>query len=371
MATSGTVSATPFPIRKLVDHSLRRAGMWPQKCGSEIMSIAQALLYTVTSEWANVGFPLWTRQFFLRGIEIGSPEVTTPTGTVEILHAYWRILQPYRGAAMTTGLADASLLFGGQPNADVTIAGPGAGVFVNFTTITELDTVGVLLGGAVADTAVLEVQTSSDAGVTWTTVQTLPSATYTPGEWTYFDLDPFVSAQYVRLFNPTATPWVLNQLQFGLANGQDILIGPLNIDDYFNLPNKQFPGDQCISGYQDRQLNTPVLKLWPVPSTIAFYNGCISVLARRYIQDPGTLTNDLEVPQRWLEAIIWRLGSRLIDELPDSIYEGAGGPPPGESKDGRIQRCETMAARSETLAWGEERTRGPIRLMPNMRPYNV
>jgi hypothetical protein len=201
-------------------------------------------------------------------------------------------------------------------------------------------------------TTSLLLRTSTD-GVTFTTQETLPSATFTPGAWTYFNLDPSITSQYLQIRYVTGGTWTLNQLQFGLSQGQDILIGPLNIDDYYNLPDKQFQGNQCISGYQQRNVDVPVLKLWPTPNTSAFYNGCISMLTRRYIQDPGAFTNDLEVPQRWLEASIWRLASRMIDELPDEQYQAAGGTPDAQKKMALITRCETQAAKSEALAWAE------------------
>lgn len=353
---------------------MRRAGFSPEKISGEGQIVARDLLLFLTSELINAGMPLWTQEFKLLGIQIGSPEVVTPIGTVDVLHCYWRILNPWRGQATLSDGNGGTILFAGQPNGDVTIQGPNPYVEVNFYSATEVDTVGVLLGGSSSITTALDVLGSSD-GATYSVVQSLPSATYTPMNWTYFDLDPSVTYQYLRLRYNGAGPWVLNQLNYGLANGEDIEAGPLSIDDYYNLPNKQFQRDRAVSTYTDRQLNGPVLKLWPTPSTEAFYNGTISALMRRYIQDPGAFTNSLEVPQRWLEAIIWRLASRLVDEiLPDMMQGGNSANPyasisASQERQARITRCEQMAARSEQLAWGEERTHGPIRIYPVLSCY--
>lgn len=367
--TSGIVSGTPFNVQRVIDHSVRRCGWLPEKLSGEQQQIALDLLFTQTSEWINAGFPLWTRQFLLLGCTIGSPDVPCPVGTVDVFHSYWRILQPYRGNATTTDLQNASVLFAGQPNDDVTITGTNPGVIVAFDGATELDTVGVLLGGSSPVTAALQVRTSTD-GVTFTTVQTLPSATYTPGKWTYFDLNPSVTSPFTALVLPGSNPWVLNQVQFGLANGQDIEIGPLNIDDYYNLPNKFFQSNQANSSYVDRQITQPVIKVWPTVNVTGFYNGAVSALVRRYIQDVGSLTNALEVPQRWLEATMWRLASTLFYELP---------PPPDPTgainqyavlaRKQLIDGIEAKATKAEALAWSEERTRAPIRWAPNIRAY--
>jgi hypothetical protein len=40
------------------------------------------------------------------------------------------------------------------------------------------------------------------------------------------------------------------------------------------------------------------------------------VWRHRFVQDVGTLTQQIEVPQQWMEAIIWSLASRLAYEIP-------------------------------------------------------
>ncbi len=366
--TSGTITTGGFTQRQVIDHACRRAGFAPQELSAEWIQVAQDLLFLQLSEYANAGFPLWTQEFLLLGALVGSPDVPTPNGTVEVLTTYWRSFQPYRGPATTTSGLDASILFGGAPNADVTITGANPGVTVSFSGPTEVDTIGVLLGGSTSVTAALQVQTSVD-GVTYTVAQTLPSATYQPMRWTYFDLNPTVSQSFVRLVLPGATSWTLNQVMFGLANGTDTEIGPLNIDDYYNLPNKVFQADRANSAYALRKIDPPTVKIWPTLNTQGFYGGTVAVLARRYIQDPGSMTNALEIPSRWIEAVISRLGIRLMDELPDASANPQAGAYGVAAKQQRRQTLETAATKSEALAWAEERTRGPIRIVPNLSPY--
>lgn len=365
MATSGTVTGYPFNLRKVMDHAFRRARLTPQMNSAENLALAQDLVFLLTSEWINAGFPLWTRQFGLLGLQIGSPDVACAPGTVDVFHAYWRILNPWRGAALTGAGADASRLFTGQPGTDLVIAGPNPAVVVNFGSATQLDTIGVLLGGGAAITTALEVWTAPD-GVTWTLSQTLPATTFSPGRWAYFDLTPSTLTQYVKLTYVAAGSWTLNALNFGLSNGVDTEIGVLNIDDYWNLPTKAFTGNQPNSAYVDRQLAGPVLKVWPVPSVAAFYAGTVAVLSRRYIENPGQLTNDVEVPQRWLEALIARLAVKLDAEIER---------PPAQNqlelveREKLTERLEPAATKAEALAWSEERTRAPIRCTPDISPY--
>ena len=373
MATySGTTSAYRFNSQKVIDHAARRAGKNPQMLSSEHLQVAQDLIFTITSQWINAGFPLWTQQYVMLGMTALSPLVNCPVGTVDVFHTFWRVLNPWRGNAVASTGGNVSQLFGGQISSDVTITGASPGVIATFGTPTELDTVGILLGGSVPLTAALTLLTSTD-GVTFTPAQTLPLTTYQPGQWAYFDLVPVLISNFVQIQYTGGTTITLNQLNFGLANGIDTEIGVLNMDDYFGLPNQSELGQRPSSAYLNRAILQPVINIWPAPDYSAFYNGTVTALVRRYIQDPGALTDNIEVPQRWLEALIWRLTVLLLYELPDD----AGNPnvqanPYGMmAKQQLITNAGTEATKAEALAWSEERTRAPIRWAPDISPYTA
>jgi hypothetical protein len=59
-----------------------------------------------------------------------------------------------------------------------------------------------------------------------------------------------------------------------------------------------------------RDLPQPVINIWPVPND-ATSAGSLTVWRHRHIMDVGTLQNDLEIPQRWLDAIVAGLAARL------------------------------------------------------------
>lgn len=369
--TSGTVSTYPFNMQRVIDHACRRAGRLPQRIGAENQQIAKDLIFTLTSQWINAGFPLWTRQYLLLGTQVGSPTVTLPDGVVEVLHSYWRILQPYRGAAETTGSADATALLAGAPTTDVTIAGPNPGIIIPFGSATQVNTIGVV-GGAGADVTGQLAVYASDDGVTYTLMQTLASATFSEGQWTYADLNPTVEAAYVKIVLVQSGSWTVQQFNIGLSNWQDIENGKLNIDDYYNLTNRYFQSDRPNSYFQDRPIGSPVLMIWPTLNLSGWYAGTVTALARRYIQDPGVLTNNVEVPQRWLEALIWRLAVLILFEFEDD--EGADAQTLSvrmQAKQARLTLLEAQATKAEALAWSEERNISPIRLLPSLHPYTA
>jgi len=370
MPTSGTVSQYRLTVQQVIDHAFRRStGLGAAKLAGESQIIARDCLYTLLSELVNVSWPLWTQQFSVLSVGIGSADVLTPNGTVDVRHAYWRSFWPWRNDATLTDGSDGTDLFAGAPNDDVTVPGPNPSVSVDFGVDQTVDGIGVLWGGSASVTTALTLLTSKN-GDDYSAAKTLPVTTFTGGQWSYFKLDPVITTEYLRIQYTSAGSWLLNQLNF-CSNSQDIEMGMISIDDYYNLPNKQYSGERAVQCYVERNVLMPTLKIWPVPNTQAFYNGTVSSVMRRYIQDPGAFSDVLEIPQRWYEAVIWRLASRLVDELPDDTTGLASmdGATRIQEKARRTQRCEDGATRAEALAWSEERTPGPIHMTPNLACY--
>ena len=76
----------------------------------------------------------------------------------------------------------------------------------------------------------------------------------------------------------------------------------------------------------------------------------------RQIMDVGALTNELEVPQRWYEAVLMNLAHRMSLELPAVPMD-------------RTNYLEKMAAMFLQEAENEERDKSPIYFAPNISVY--
>lgn len=371
MPTSGTVAQFRYTVQQTIDHAFRRAtGLSASRLSGEGQIIARETLFTLLSELVNVAWPLWTQEFDILSVGLQSTDVATPDGTVDVAHSYWRTFQPWRGPATLGDGSDASVLFAGAPNDDVTIIGPNPSVLVDFGAQKPIDTIGVLWGGQSTVTTSLSVLGAQN-GVDFSVLMTLPSTSFVPGVWSYFRIDPVITSQYLQIRYNSSGSWALNQLNLS-SNSQDIELGLVSIDDYYNLPNKQYPGDRVVQAYIERDVNSPTLKIWPVPNLQAFYGGTVTAVMRRYIQDPGSFSDTLELPKRWLEAVVWKLADKLVHELPDDTTGLADWPPAlrVQEKDRRAKNAAQKAAQAEALAWSEERTPGPIKMVPNLSAYS-
>jgi hypothetical protein len=96
------------------------------------------------------------------------------------------------------------------------------------------------------------------------------------------------------------------------SNNREIVISPFNRDDYSNQPDKTFQSG-FVTNYYFEKLVDPSITLWPVPSDDS---RCLVLYRYRQIQDVGALTQEIELPSRWYEAISWHWAARLAFEFP-------------------------------------------------------
>lgn len=91
-------------------------------------------------------------------------------------------------------------------------------------------------------------------------------------------------------------------------------MGMLNRDTYSAQSNKAFQGRPLTAWFQ-RDRTQPVLNLWPAPNLDAEHQQMV-IWRHRHIMDVGSLSQEIEVPQRWLEAIIAMLAAKMALETP-------------------------------------------------------
>jgi hypothetical protein len=142
--------------------------------------------------------------------------------------------------------------------------------------------------------------------------------------------------------------------EFYVGNmSREITMSRLNRDDYTNLPNKNFAANQPYQYWFNRTIPQATIELWPVPNDPFIQ---MTVWYSRQIMDVGDLTNELEIPQRWYEAVQMMLAHRMSLELPGVDVA-------------RIQYLEGQAEKYLALAEAEERDKSPIYFAPNISVY--
>ena len=326
MAYSNTVSQTVFDTRKVMENAFRRCRVRPEMITAEYVSVANDQLYLLLSDLANMGAPLWCIEKQILPLYDGEGYITLDTKVVDILNSNLRQLQTVTGTNTTTATTR-TIDFGGA---------------------TFVTTVGVLWTAAAVP---LALERSVD-GIVWTPIQT-ETPTAVAGEWTWYDLESSVATPYFRV---RATSGSLNFLEIYTGNTPtEIPLARLNRDDYTNLPNKSFQSNRPLQFWYDRLIPNPVMRLWPVPNSGAITSQIV-LWVQRYIMDVGTMTQQVEVPQRWYEAIVAMLASKLALEI-------------AEVDTSLIPLLDQKANVALYTAQAEERDNSPMMMAPNIAVY--
>lgn len=351
MATSGTVDQTVFKTRAVIDHAHRRAKLPAAAISGELIEIGLSNLWLILQEMSSKGVPVWKIETHILPLYQGEPEVELPEGTVEVLNANLRILQRLTGVYDSGGDGFPDLAFDGDLETSCTQVAPNGSIQIDFGTDNTVTTFGLL--PTVSGTWNFVYEVSVD-GVTWETISTFTDQVVVARQWLWTDVQitRWPAYQFARIRATGGT--VLDVIEWYVANTpQAIPMSPMNKDDYFNLPNKSFQG-RPVQFWQDVRVDNPVLLSWPVPNFAAnFWQ--VEAQVHRMIQDVGTMAQELDIPKRWYDAIVWALAVRQADEMPD--YKGD------------INRLELKAQEAMRTAWGGITPKGPQYIQPNISYY--
>lgn len=350
MAYSGTTNDTKVNVGQMIEFAFREAGKTAEEQTSQYIDAGKLALFYILQNLSNRGVNLWMLETQLIGTVKDQTIVTMPPGTVDVREANWRyIVTPAISGALPTANANAGNLFDNNLDTHATsIAGSNNWFGASYTGGERIYQVGFNSYGA--QTLNLVYETSND-GVTWTTRYTLPEITLADREWYYFPVDPSPGYSYYRIRETVLSTFSLRQLSFSYTQ-QDIPLARLNRDDYWNLPNKQFQSQRSLQYWFDRQI-TPQMYLWPIPDNDF---QLFQLVIEKQLQDVGTLTNELYLPNRWVGCVQKQLSHQMALQIPGVDL-------------GRIQYLEGQANQWYEMAAAEERDKSPIYYAPNISYY--
>lgn len=266
MATSGTIGLTRINTSKLLEKVTRRCGLSPQILTPEIVETALESLFMLLMSLSNRGLNLWCIDKKLMPLIVGQATYALPSGTQDILNLVYASPSPVDSGSVVR-------------------------IGVKFSSLPD---------------SPFNLQTSPD-NANWTTVATYPVPD-TIGVYVWYDVDPAVTADYFRIESGVG----IVEHAILSSDNKEIVVTPFNRDDYTNQPNKTFQSG-FITNYYFEKLVEPKLTVWPVPNDDT---KCLVLYRYRQMQDIGSLTQEIELPSRWYEAISWHWAARLAFELP-------------------------------------------------------
>lgn len=285
MSTSGTIGSTVISTDKLIDHAVRRCGLSPSILNAENIEIARDNLYLVILAILNDGINLWLIQHSTISLEQFKALYVLPNGTVDLLNVQYSTPTIETGTDSSTATSFTTELSGS----------------------TTLQAIGVEFSAIAASNTIFFEQ--SVDGVVWTSVTSDTKTDWETGLTYWYRLSTLPVNTFFRVRcanNITVSRFLL------ATNVYDIPIYPYNRDDYLAQSNKSVTGRPSTNYYYEKLID-PQITLWPVPNNSDDF---LSIATQRQVQDIGLLNQEIEVPERWKEVIIWQLSNRLSFEIP-------------------------------------------------------
>lgn len=355
MAYSGTVGATVINVQTLIDHGARRCGKLAEELTSEQLLSARQSLFFLLSHLANKGINYWAINKKVFGLKADQYIYSMPIGTIDVLNVLYRTMNRPDGSYTSSAGGVIANVYDSDVDTWCQQSSANGNISVFYGTGNPIyaGSIGFLPyisgGGSALWSITLEYSVD---GITWNTLDDLGEITVTDNQWVWTDIDPGQSVMYYRIRAYNGTTLALRELYIG-NNSREIQMSRLNRDDYTNLPNKNFTANQPYQFWFDRTIPQPTVYLWPTPSDPFIQ---MTVWYNRQIMDVGALTDELEVPQRWYEAVQFMLAHRMALELPQVAPD-------------RISYLEKMADKYLYEAEQEERDKSPIYWAPNISVY--
>jgi len=336
MAYSGNVGIKTFNALKVVDHAFRRCRLPAQAITSEMQEYALDSLTFMLDELANIKTPSWCIEKQILPLYQNNQIVTLPKGTVDVLNLGLNIPQVVSG----------------------TVTSANTSYKVNFATATIVNFIGIKWS---ATAVPVTFQTSTD-NAAWTTVGLSTSknlatnAVAGAGDIVWTEINGALAKQYFRIV-PTDGTSTISYTSITLGNTpQSIPLGVLSRDNYVNQSNLVFTG-RPSSFYYQRDIPEPVVNLWPAPDASSETHLLI-LWRHRQIMDTDNLQQQVEIPNRWLEAIINGLAARVCAETPSSDIALIGS-------------LEAKAVVSFQRAWDGDNDGSVIQINPGIGVYTA
>lgn len=148
--------------------------------------------------------------------------------------------------------------------------------------------------------------------VNWTTIYTAQTnQNYIANQITWFVIENTLNARAWRIRETGGDQLEIMQIYFNQPTNVgtgDRLLSPLSRSEYMAIATKMNPG--YPSGYYFDQTINPTMILWPVPPVSNQYT-TILYTNYRYAQDVTQMFQNVEVPQRFYDALVAGISARL------------------------------------------------------------
>jgi hypothetical protein len=309
MTTSGVVDTVSFDARKVIDRAFRACRIDPQMISGEMLSNAKDSLNLMLSSLPHSVTSAWTRESILLPVPMNQTAITLPAATQRVLSASYRSMTRLTGAVTASDAVVSSTILDGSYATYVQQATGGGWMMVNFGSAQTVNTIGIATPADITGT--INIKTSAD-GIAFTQRATLTDFKAFVFNWV--DLDPSIDTQYLRIEGANNLVLSIAELFIGSAYAE-LPLQAVSQDQFNSLVSQASRSNRPVMFYQQRTAAGPILNIWPQVTQDGTF-GLLSVVRDRAPEDVVDLTDALEVPRIWNEAVIMGLAYRIALDDP-------------------------------------------------------
>lgn len=272
------------------------------------------------SSWPGKGLNLWLVRREMFDVFPLQPIYQLPVNTVRVLEVSATTpLRLLNGTAASNAGGAPENCFNPNTAVGCTQNAPNGNISYDYGLNQAHSVMYVGVAPLQAATYTLSIDYSFD-NVNWVEAYLTPQQAYVGGRTTWFVVQNALNARAWRIRETNGGTLAIQQIYFSQANnaGQgDRLMNALSRSEYMSIATKQTTS--YPSGYYFDQTIKPTMILWPVPPP-ATISSATNILYTnyQYAQDITQMHQNAQIPQRFYDALVAGLSSRLAMKfMPD------------------------------------------------------
>lgn len=346
MSTSSSYAYNPR-IDDIVTDALERCGIAQAEQSATQVQSAIFSLNMALVEFANNQLNLWTVDTGFLPLITGQNTYSLPQGTIDLLEVTLRTSQrPVNGTAASSAGGVAANAFDGDTGTACTQTAPDGNISYDWgASVTQnISMVGIRSNNA--NTYTLAFEASQD-GVVWDSKLSVTATAYTLGEANYYTVPTQAAYRFYRVRETGGATLNVQEVYFN-TQVSDYLLSRLSRSEYTSFAQKNTSGRP--SSFYVNRLSNPTVTFWQTPTyefPLIYYNRI------RQVQDVTAANQNVDVPYRFLEALISSLAYRMaVKYAPD-----------------RFATLKQLADEAFLSAIKEDRERVTFRIYPDLIGY--
>lgn len=321
MTTSGTYNSLTLSVEPLIREAFERIGIPGELTEYQKLDAALRSLNLMLKEWMTRGVNLWTLQTAMMPLVPRQGTYGLPPQVNEITQVNLRTsFRKLGGVAASDENGDADKAFDGNPQTACTQTAANGTISYDFGDgKTQVITLVGIQSNVLRDyTLKLKGKNQGDA----VPLLTIPTQSYPVnaqglGLIQWFEIATPAAYQTYSVTETGGATLDLQEIYFNTMV-RDTPLSRVSRSEYLSYSLPTQTGRPSVY-YLDRQ-TMPQLSVWPTPSSVY---SCLVYAYEQMIEDVGSITNTLQIPARFYEALIGGLAWHMACKYAPDKAENA------------------------------------------------